>query len=47
MSLLKNEIKKIDKKINGASSPYDTVIQDVLKVKKDETVLIIANPATA
>ncbi len=46
MSILKKEIKKINDIINKDRSPYDTVIQDVLKVKKDETVLIIANPAT-
>ncbi|MCQ2597294.1 MAG: aminopeptidase [Treponema sp.] len=47
MSIISKEIKKIDELIKGKRSPYDTVIQDVLKVKKDETVLIIANPATA
>lgn len=45
MSIIKDEIEKI-KKTATLKNPYDTVIQDVLKVKKDETVLIIANPAT-
>ena len=45
MSIIKDEIEKIKKTVT-AKNPYDTVIQDVLKVKKDETVLIIANPAT-
>ena len=38
-----DSIMKIMKKL----SPYDTVIQEVLNVKKNETVLIIANPATS
>lgn len=39
--------KEFKKKFSGSLGPYATVIQEVLKVKKDEKVLIIANPATS
>lgn len=41
---IEREAKKL---LRDEKSPYDTVIRDVLKVKKDEKVLIIANPATS
>ena len=32
---------------NKSRTPAQVVVQDVVKVKKNERVLIIANPATA
>lgn len=53
VELKKVELKKIDEivkdKLNKKTdrTPAEVVVQDVVKVKKGERVLIIANPATA